>query len=195
MTARAARSAMVAIAVAASLGVGATGTLAGTASATARDEPATARKSDGVQGGEGPALSTQGKAKQCMSRGAGLYRKTYKDVHYKGKTARLRTEAYWDKKALGEAWDISEGDRVTVWRTKKTYKIHKHHRYIKNPSGGKLGCHDTANWYEANVMDHLQTSAVRLRTSSKYSHAVRVCITTNKGKTKCQKKWFVDGRV
>ncbi|MFE7445208.1 hypothetical protein ACFU7X_32710 [Streptomyces chartreusis] len=138
-------------------------------------------------------LSTQGRASWCMSQGAGYYRHTAKDVHYKGRTARLRTEAHWDEKALGAAWDIAEGDRVTVWRTKKAYRMHKGHRYIKNPSGDKLGCQDTASWYEANVADQLQTSAVRLRKNSKYSHAVRVCITA-KGKTKCQKKWFVDGK-
>lgn len=189
----AARSTLVAVAVATSLGVGATGALAGTTSTAPRSEVTTKQTGDAVQVGGGSTLSTQSKASWCMSRGAGLYRKTASDVRYKGKTARLRTESYWDKKALGAAWDIAKGDRVTVWRTKNTYKMKPKHRYVKSPSGGKLGCKDTASWYEANVLDYLQTSAVRLQKNSKRSHAVRVCITKNKGKTKCQSKWYIDG--
>ncbi|MFH9068387.1 hypothetical protein [Streptomyces alboflavus] len=156
--------------------------------------PVAARTGDRVQVGGGSTLSTQGKASWCKSQGVGTYLKTAKDVRYKGRTARLRTEAHWDEKALGAAWDVAKGDRVTVWRTKKTYEMYEKHRYIKNPSGGKRGCHDTANWYEANVMDHIQTSAVRLRKNGTHSHAVRVCVTTNRGKAKCQPKWFVDGK-
>lgn len=88
--ARVVRSTLVAVAAATSLGVGATGALAGTAGAAPRSELKTAQTSDVVQVGDGSTLSTQGKASWCKSRGAGLYRKTAGDVHYKGKTARLR---------------------------------------------------------------------------------------------------------
>ena len=190
---RAARSTLVAVAAATSLGVGATGAVAATDGAAPRGGSATAQKSDRVQVGGGSTLSTQSRAGWCMSPGAGWYRFTAGELHYKGKTARLRTESLWDKEARGMAWDIAEGDRVTVWRTKKTYKMNKGHRYIKNPGSGTLGCKNTASWYEANIDDQMLTNTVRLQKNSTRSHAVRVCIGAAKGKMKCQSKWYVDG--
>ncbi|WP_405806862.1 hypothetical protein [Streptomyces sp. NBC_01187] len=145
-------------------------------------------------GGAGPvsAGSASSKAARCQD-ADGLFLKTYKAVHYKGRTAELQTEALDDQQAIGYAKDIATGDTVYVLRSKKKYEMENEPQYFKEIKGGHVGCSRTADWFEANIKDYVTSPAVQLQIPGKnLSHAVKMCVAPQEGGLKCQKKWVVD---
>jgi hypothetical protein len=112
------------------------------------------------------------------------------ELDYKGKHAELWTERIKDNKARAYAKDIVKGDRVEVHRSDKKFKMTSRPQHPATV-GGYDNCGDTANAYEANVLDQLETRAVRLQTGDGYSYAVRTCLFPKSGGKSCT-KWYVD---
>ncbi|QUI29633.1 hypothetical protein H9W91_01170 [Streptomyces alfalfae] len=112
------------------------------------------------------------------------------ELDYKGKHAELWTERIRDNKARAYAKDIVKGDRVEVHRSDKKFKMSSRPQHPATV-GGYDDCGDTANAYEANVLDQLATRAVRLQTGDGYSYAVRTCLFPKSGGKSCT-KWYVD---
>lgn len=127
----------------------------------------------------------------------GYFAKT-KTVTSKGRTARLYTEKEPDDRAYSYAYDIAQGDKVYVQRSKNTFAMSKPDTNGWHPPrswvyemGAVRSCENTAGWYEANVNDHMFTDAVTVQRDFVRAYAVRTCINPTNGDTKCS-KWWVD---
>ncbi|MET8685240.1 hypothetical protein ABZV77_13580 [Streptomyces sp. NPDC004732] len=165
---------------------------------TATAMPSAAQAAPGKDAAAEASAPKYSKIKHCDDNAIIGYFAITKTVTSTGRTARLYTEKEPDDRAYSYAYDIAQGDRVYVQRSKKTFKMSGPDTNGWHPTksavydmGAVRSCENTAGWYEANVNDHMFTDAVTVQRNSARAYAVRTCINPTNGPTKCS-KWWVD---
>ncbi|NGO47380.1 hypothetical protein [Streptomyces ureilyticus] len=159
--------------------------------------PSAAQPAPGTDPAADASAAKYRKIKHCDDTATiGIFSKT-KTVTSTGRTARLYTEKEPDDRAYAYAYDIAQGDKVYVQRSKNTFEMPDGDRgWHPGKSrvyemGAVRSCENTAGWFEANVNDHMFTDAVTLQFNFVSAYAVRTCINPTNGPTKCS-KWWVD---
>ncbi|GAA2083992.1 hypothetical protein GCM10009801_44820 [Streptomyces albiaxialis] len=178
--------------------IGVTSLMLAVGGLTAMTVPSAAQPAPGKATAADASASKYRKIKHCDDTALiGLFAVT-KTVTSTGRTARLYTEREPDDRAYSFAYDIAQGDKAYVQRSKNTFKMSGPDTNGWHPSksavyemGAVRSCENTAGWYEANVNDHMFTNAVTVQRDSVRAYAVRTCINPTNGPTKCS-KWWVD---